>query len=98
LTKFPEKVVPHCKKVLERLSKCEKVKVHFTNEDLEPFPSFGLIDTEEIVLITQPQKNTEITTMWTNNQIIVHLVRNYFEDLWAHSSDVQTIIHEFPEE
>jgi sugar-specific transcriptional regulator TrmB len=94
LTKFPEEVIPKCRNVLHRLSQCKNVEVHFTDDELDPFPSFGLIDSEEIVLITDHPKNLDFSSLWTNNKIIVGLIKNYFEKLWANSSDVQTFLSE----
>ncbi len=96
ITQIPDEEVPNFREVLQKYTPCENVAIHYTKVPLDPFPIIGLIDDEEAVLIMQPVEGVNLSSLWTNNKVMVNLMRNYFEELWLDSSDVQTILHMLP--
>jgi sugar-specific transcriptional regulator TrmB len=91
LTQFDEKKTPNEEMVLKRLCQSKNVEVRITNAHLSPFPGFGLIE-DEVVLITQAEKdNSVLSSLWTNNRVIVSLIEKYFEELWRNATDVRML-------
>lgn len=77
------------KKVVRRLLKSDNVEVRYTNAQLKPFPIFSLIE-EEAILVIQTSED-KICSLLTNNEIIVGLIKNYFEKLWQDAIDARTL-------
>jgi sugar-specific transcriptional regulator TrmB len=93
LTRIKDEKVPNSDLVLKRLSVSPNVEVRCIDAPLNPFPGFGLIDKSEVVLITQPADTDEdFSSLWTNNETIVGLIKNYFEELWRDSANMRTIL------
>jgi sugar-specific transcriptional regulator TrmB len=94
LTQTTNESVPQSKEVLQRLSQSPKVDIRLISAKLDPFPCFCLTDSEEIVLITANHEdlNSDVHSLWTNNRIIVGLIKNYFEKLWETAEAVETFL------
>jgi sugar-specific transcriptional regulator TrmB len=81
LTLNREKELVNFKMVIKRLLSSPKVEVHYLSSEIKPFPAFGITE-DEVVLITNRGFELDFPSLWTNNEIIVSLIKNYFEELW----------------
>lgn len=93
LTQFDENNIPNEEMVLKRLCACKNVEVRILNTRLSPFPGFGLIE-DEVVLITQAEEDRDassLPSLWTNNRVLVSLIARYFEELWRDATDVRNL-------
>ncbi len=83
------------KKCLRKLGKIEKVEVRNTERILKPFPCFIISDRTEFALVTnisQPNNMIDPIALQTNNVVLTHLLKDYFDCLWTDAIDISKVL------
>ncbi|MGB9959582.1 MAG: TrmB family transcriptional regulator [Candidatus Bathyarchaeales archaeon] len=81
ITEKPEKQDTKIEYVIKELARTQNIQIKFTQN--HPKTVVGIYDQKEIFIITDPEASlNKASALWSNNQSIISLAQQFFENLW----------------